>query len=110
LKWPFADEVAQHFWGSCVLKLTSRFVLQVLPYLLMAMAAVVLLPGVADSLIGAALSAAASSPPREIKTIIEPFGHGDTTLDLIRQDHDAFAPNGFLREIAKAAEDDLEDR
>ena len=93
-----------------MLKLTSRFVLQVLPYLLMAVAAVVLLPGVADSLIGAALPAAASSPPREIEMMIEPFGHGDTTLDLIHQDHEAFAPNRFLREIAKAAQADLEDR
>jgi predicted HD phosphohydrolase len=90
-----------------MLKLTSRFVLQVLPYLLMALAAVVLLPGVADSLIAAALRAA-SSPPHEIGTIIEPFGHREATLDLIRQDHEALAPNGLLREIAKAA--DFEDR
>ena len=93
-----------------MLKLTSRFVLQVLPYLLMAVAAVVLLPGVADSLIGAALPAAASSPPREIEMMIEPFGHGETTLDLIHEDHEAFAPNRFLREIANAAQADLEDR
>ena len=93
-----------------MLKLTSRFVLQVLPYLLMAVAAVALLPGVADSLIGAALPAAASSPPREIEMMIEPFGHGETTLDLIHQDHEAFAPNRFLREIANAAEADLENR
>ena len=93
-----------------MLKLTSRFVLQVLPYLLMAVAAVVLLPGVADLLIGAALPAAASSPPREIEMMIEPFGHGETTLDLIHQDHEAFAPNRFLREIANAAQADLEDR
>ena len=93
-----------------MLKLTSRFVLQVLPYLLMAVAAVVLLPGVADSLIGAALPAAASSPPHEIEMMIEPFGHGETTLDLIHQDHEAFAPNRFLREIANAAQADLEDR
>ena len=93
-----------------MLKLTSRFVLQVLPYLLMAVAAVVLLPGVANSLIGAALPAAASSPPREIEMMIEPFGHGETTLDLIHEDHEAFAPNRFLREIAKAAQADLEDR
>ena len=89
-----------------MLKLTSRFVLQGLPYLLMALAAVVLLPGVMDSLITA--GATVSSPPREIETMFEPFSHGEATLDLIRQDHDAFAPNGFLREIAKAA--DLEDR
>ena len=93
-----------------MLKLTSRFVLQVLPYLLMALAAVVLLPGVADSLIGAALPAAASSPPREIEMMIEPFGHGETTLDLIHEDHEAFAPNRFLREIANAAQADLENR
>ena len=93
-----------------MLKLTSRFVLQVLPYLLMAVAAVVLLPGVADSLIGAALPAAASSPTREIEMMIEPFGHGETTLDLIHQDHEAFAPNQFLREIANAAQADLDDR
>ena len=93
-----------------MLKLTSRFVLQVLPYLLMALAAVVLLPGVADLLIGAALPAAASSPPREIEKMIEPFGHGETTLDLIHEDHEAFAPNRFLREIANAAQADLENR
>ncbi|HMF22296.1 MAG TPA: hypothetical protein VKG24_09235 [Pseudolabrys sp.] len=93
-----------------MLKLTSRFVLQVLPYLLLALAAVVLLPGVADSLIAAALTPASSSPPHKIETMIEPFGHGETTLDLIRRDHEAFAPNQFFREIAKAAEDDLEDR
>jgi hypothetical protein len=93
-----------------VLKLTSRFVLQVLPYLLMALAAVVLLPGVADSLIGGAFPAAASSPPRKIEMMIEPFGYGQTTRDLIHQDHEAFAPNRFLLEIAKVAEADLEDR
>jgi hypothetical protein len=105
LKCSFADEATQRFWGSSVLKLTSRFVLQVLPYLLMALAAVVLLSGIADSLI-----AAASSPPREIEMMIEPFSHGETTLDLIHQDHEAFAPNRFLHEIARADEADLEDR
>jgi hypothetical protein len=98
-----------NFEGLSVLKLTSWFVLQVLPYLLMALAAVVLLPRVADSLIAAALPAATSSP-REIETVVEPFGHGETTPDLNRQDHDAFAPNRLLREIAKVAEVDLENR
>ena len=97
------------FGSLSVLKLTSRFVLQVLPYLLMALAAVVLLPGVADSLIAAALSDTTSSPP-EIETMIEPFGHGETTVDLIRRDHQAFAPNGFLREFANATEPYLGDR
>ena len=90
-----------------MLKLTSRFVLQVLPYLFIALAAVVLLPGVADSLIAAALRDN-SPPPPALKTMFEPFGDAETTLDLIRYDHEAFASNGFFREIAKAA--DLEDR
>jgi hypothetical protein len=42
--------------------------------------------------------------------MIEPFGHGEMTLDVIRQGHEAFAPNRFLSEIAKAVEADLEDR
>ncbi|HEX3340876.1 MAG TPA: hypothetical protein VHT68_17095 [Pseudolabrys sp.] len=91
-----------------MLKLTSRFVLQVLPYLLMALAAVVLLPGVADSLLGAALPAAVSSHPHAMEMTIEPFGRGETTL--IHQDHEVFAPNRFLPETAKAAQADLEDR
>ena len=91
-----------------MLKLTSRFVLQVLPYLLMALAAVALLPGIADSLIAAALPNATSSP-RAIETMMEPFGHGEKTVDLIRQDHEAFAPNGLLREFAKATEPYLGD-
>ena len=90
-----------------MLKLTSRFVLQVLPYLLVAVAAVVLLPGAADSLIATAFRDT-SLPPHEIETMFEPFSQGETTLDLIRQDHEAVAPNGLLREIAKAP--NLEDR
>jgi len=93
-----------------VLKLTSRFVLQVLPYLLVALAAVVVLPQVTDSLIRASLPATGSSPSREIEMIFEPLDQGDTTLDLIDQDHEAFAPNRFIREIAKAVEADLENR
>ena len=84
-----------------MLKLTSRFVLQVLPYLLMTLAVVVLLPGVADSLLAAAFRDATSQHQE-----IEPFSK--TTLDLIRQDHETFASNGFLREITKVAEADLE--
>jgi len=97
------------FGSLSMLKLTSRFVLQVLPYLLMALAAVVLLPGIAESLIAAAVPDAKSSP-REIETMIEPFGHGETAVDVIRQDHEAFASSGFLREFAKATEPYLGDR
>jgi hypothetical protein len=84
-----------------MLKLTSRFVLQVLPYLLMALAVFVLLPGVADSLLAAAFRDA--TPQRQE---IEPFSA--STLDLIRQHHETFVSKGLLREIAKAAEVDLE--
>ncbi len=90
-----------------MLKLSSLFVLQVLPYLLIALAAVVLLPGVAESLIAAALHSR-SSPSHEIGTVLEPFEPREATLDLIRRDHAAFTPNHLLREIAKA--DDFEDR
>jgi len=92
-----------------MLKLTSRFVLQVLPYLLMALAGLVLLPGVADSLIAAALPNASSSP-RALEMMVEPFEHGETVLDLIRQDHEAFAPNRLFGEIAKATDADFEAR
>ena len=88
-----------------MLKLTSRFVLQVLPYLLMALAAIVLLPGVADSLLAAALPTAASTPSSEIKTTGERFNHGETPIDLIRNDHEAFASSRFFH-----AEGELEYR
>lgn len=94
------------FLGCSMLKLTSRFVLQVLPYVLMALSAIVLLPGVADSLIAAALPNAATSPP-QIEMTTEPFGQGQSTLDLIRQDHEAFAENYLLGEIAKVAETEI---
>ncbi len=93
-----------------MLKLTSRFVLQGLPYLLMALAMIVLLPGVADTLIAAVFPTADSAPSSKITTTIESFSHSKTPIDLIRQDHEAFASNRFFREIAKAAEGELEDR
>lgn len=91
-----------------MLNLTSRFVLQVLPYLLMALAAVVLLPAFAD-LLAAAIPAPAPSPC-EIRTMIEPCGRERKTIDLIRRDHETFAPNPLLREIARPAEADFEYR
>ena len=83
----------------------SKFVLQVLPYLLMAVAGVVLLPGVTNSLITAA-TRIVSSPPPEIDTMIEPFGRDQTALDLIRHDHEVFAPRLSFHVIARAAEFD----
>jgi hypothetical protein len=90
-----------------MLKLTSRFVLQVLPYLLVALAAVVLLPEVSDSLVASAFRGTAF-PAHDIGSMFDPFSQGETTLDLIRQDHEAVAPNALLGEIVKAP--DLEDR
>ncbi len=92
-----------------MLKRTSKFVLQVLPYLLMALAAVVLLPRVTDSLIAAATSVVSSPPPEiEMETMIDPFGHDQTVLDLIRKDHEVFAPRLSLNKITRAAEFDLD--
>jgi hypothetical protein len=93
-----------------VLKLTSRFVLQVLPYLLMALAAIIVLPEVAGSWMGGSLPAVGSSAPHETEMMFESIDPGETTLDLIDQDHEAFAPTRFFREIAKAAEAELGNR
>jgi hypothetical protein len=90
-----------------MLKRTSKFVLQVLPYLLMALAAVVLLPRV--TLIAAATRVVSSPPPEiEMETMIDPFGHDQTVLDLIRKDHEVFAPRLSLNKITRAAEFDLD--
>ena len=82
-----------------MLKLTSRFVLQVLPYVLMALAAVVLLPGAADGLIAAALTPAASRTAA-MQARLEPVVRGETARDLIRQDHEAFASSRFASQSA----------
>lgn len=91
------------------MKLVSRFVLEVLPYLLLVLAAIVLLPGIADSLIAAALPGIVSSPPHGMETMTElnDFSHDSTVLDVIREDHESFEADRYLHEIAKAAEDKL---
>ena len=95
-----------------MLKLISRFVLEVLPYVLLILAAAALLPGVADSLMAATLPTSFSSLPQDCGKMPEPygFGRGQTALEWIRQDHEAFAPNLFRHEIAKAAQDNLAKR
>ena len=95
--------------SASVLTLTSRFVLQVLPYLLMALAALVLLPGAAESLTATTFRTYSSSSS-QVGTMIEPIGRRETALDLIRQDHAAFAPDLLVRHIAKASEANLENR
>ncbi|HET7849897.1 MAG TPA: hypothetical protein VFL51_12630 [Pseudolabrys sp.] len=93
---------AADFAGSCVLNLTSRFVLERLPYLLVALAAAVLLLKAFDRLT-APPAAPPPSPP--IETAIDPFGEQAQTIpDRIRREHAAFAPDLRPREIARAAE------
>ncbi len=90
------------FAGSVVLRLTSRFVLEQLPYLLLALAAVVVLPRVFNTMTAAAPDAA--SPPRQIEATVGLFDQGQMKADRFSRDHAAFAPNRLSREIAKAAE------
>jgi hypothetical protein len=94
--------------GFSVLSLTSRFVLERLPYLLLALAAVVVLPRVVDTMTAAAPEAASSI--RMIEALVEPPVRGRTTLDRIRHDHAAFGPTGLSRETANTAEASPEDR
>jgi hypothetical protein len=43
-----------------------------------------------------------------METMIDPFGHDQTVLDLIRKDHEVFAPRLSLNKITRAAEFDLD--
>ena len=96
-----------------MLKLTSRFVLEVLPYLLSALIAAVLMPGFLYSLITVALPAVFYSEAHGTEAMVMPnvSGRGENALELIRRDHDAFAPDRvLLNGFAKAAEDNLVNR
>ena len=96
-----------------MLKLTSRFVLEVLPYLLSALIAAVLMPGFLYSLITVALPAVFYSEAHGTEAMVMPnvSGRGENTLELIRWDHDAFAPDQMLLHgLAKEAEDKLVNR
>jgi hypothetical protein len=96
-----------------MLKLTSRFVLEVLPYLLSALIAAVLVPGLLYSLITLDQPGVFYSQVYETEAMVMPnvSGRGENALELIRQDHDAFAPDQMLLDgLAKAAEDNLVNR
>jgi hypothetical protein len=96
-----------------MLKLTSRFVLEVLPYLLSALIAAVLMPGFFYSLTTVAVPGVFYSEAHGTEAMVmqNVSRRGENTLELIRQDHDAFAPNQMLLHgLAKAAEDDLVNR
>ena len=96
-----------------MLKLTSRFVLEVLPYLLSALVAAVLVPGFLCSMITVALPGVFYSEAHATEAMVMPSlsGRGENALKLIRQEHDAFAPDQMLLgRLAKAAEDNLVNR
>jgi hypothetical protein len=96
-----------------MLKLTSRLVLESLPYLLSALIAAVLVPGLIYLLITIALPGVVYSPVHGTEAMVMPnvFGRGENALELIRQDHDAFTPDQrLLAGLAKAAEDNLVNR
>jgi|SRR5450759_1141641 hypothetical protein len=96
-----------------MLKLTSRFVLEVLPYLLSALVAAVLVPGLVYSLITVTLPGILYSQPHGMEAMVTPngFGRGENAFELIRQDHEAFAPNQMsLHGLAKTAETNLVNR
>ena len=96
-----------------MLKLTSRFVLEVLPYLLSALIAAVLMPGFLYSLMTVALPGVFYSEVHATEAMVMPGvpGRGENVLELIRQDHDAFAPDQMLLHgLAKAAKDKLVNR
>jgi hypothetical protein len=96
-----------------MLKLTSRFVLEVLPYLLSALVAAVLLPGFLYSKITNAPPGVFYSEAQATEAMVMPSvsDRGENALDLIRRDHDAFAPKQvLLHRLAKGAEDNLVNR
>jgi hypothetical protein len=113
MKWPFERlRATLNSEGSSMLKLTSRFVLEVLPYLLSALAAAVLLPGLIYSMITVALPGVFYSEAHGTEAIMASVsGRGENALELIRRDYEAFAPNQMLLHgLAKTAEDNLVNR
>ena len=95
-----------------MLKLTSRFVLEVLPYLLTALVVAVVVPGFLYSLATASLPGVYYSEAHGTEAMVmsDVSGRGENALELIRQDHDAFAPNQLLHGLAKTAETSLVNR
>jgi hypothetical protein len=95
-----------------MLKLTSRFVLEVLPYLISGLVAAVLVPGFIYSLITVGLPGVFYSEAHGMEAMVTPsaFGPGENAFELIRQDHEAFASDQLLRGLAKTAETNLVNR
>ena len=76
-----------------MLKLMSRFVLEVLPYLLSALIAAIVVPGFFQ------LTVSRTSPEGAV-TVSESMV---SALELVRQDHAAFAPNQGLSALSSSA-------
>ena len=96
-----------------MLKQTSRFILEVLPYLISALVAAVVVPGVIYSLMTVALPGVFYSEAHGMEAMVMPdvSGREENALELIRQDHEAFAPNQMsLHGLAKTAETNLVNR
>ena len=96
-----------------MLKQTSRFILEVLPYLISALVAAVVVPGFIYSLITVALPGVFYSEAHGTEAMVMPdvSGREENALELIRQDHEAFAPNQMLLHgLAKTAETNLVNR
>ena len=76
-----------------MLKLMSRFVLEVLPYLLSALIAAIVVPGFFNSQFH-------GTRPEGAEAVTENMV---SALELVRQDHAAFAPNQGLSALSSSA-------
>jgi hypothetical protein len=76
-----------------MLKLTSKFVLEVLPYLLSAIIAAIVVPGFLSSQFHGTRPEAAVTVTKSMVS----------ALELVRQDHAAFAPNQGLSALSSRA-------
>lgn len=76
-----------------MLKLMSRFVLEVLPYLLSALIAAIVVPGFLNSQFH-------GTRPGGAVAVTE---SGVSALELVRQDHAAFAPSRGLSALSSSA-------
>ena len=76
-----------------MLKLMSRFVLEVLPYLLSALIAAIVVPGFLNSQFHGARPEGAAAVTESMVS----------ALELVRQDHAAFAPNQGLSALSSSA-------
>jgi hypothetical protein len=95
-----------------MLKLASRFVLEVLPYLLTALVVALVVPGFVYSLMTVALPGVfyTEAHGTEAMVMSDISDRSENAFELIRQDHDAFVPNQLLRGVAKTAETNLVNR